>query len=293
MIKPVLYALLCTLASCQFSHLSLDQLEDKFLEIPSAQHARQFLKVLTSIPHMAGTPGDKKTADYVLQKFKEFGLHSYLQPFHALVVYPSDSSLKITHPPEFAYVADLSEDVIPRDSSSSTWFRNHAFNGYSPSGNVSGELVYVNYGREVDFEHVETNLGISLEGKVALVRYGQNYRGIKVHNAQKRGMIGCILYSDPLDDGFGKGPVYPDGPWRPSSGIQRGAVDTGSYCVGDPLFVERDPNICGLTTAEILPQIPVLPISYRDAVVSVLYGEVVNEVFSASPRWIRVKFSTF
>jgi N-acetylated-alpha-linked acidic dipeptidase len=212
---------------------------------------------------MAGTEGDWNTAQYVAQHFTKYGLDTEFDAFKALVSYPVESQLKLVYPVE--YTAGLAEDVLDEDYTSDTWFRNHAFNGYAPSGNVTAELVYVNYGRLEDFEYLVKDLGLDLKGKIALARYGKNYRGIKVKNAQNFGMIGCVLYSDPYDDGFVQGKTYPDGPWRPKSAIQRGSVDSGSVCVGDPGFLERDPDICGPVGHETLPKIPVLPISYKDA----------------------------
>lgn len=127
------------------------------------------------------------------------------------------------------------------DRTTDTLLRNHSFHGYSPSGEASGPLVYVNYGTFEDFEYLKSK-GVQLNGSIAIARYGSIFRGLKAYNAQSNGMLGIIVYSDPIDDGFTQGAVFPNGPWRPSSGIQRGSVQFNSLCAGDP---SRGADICG------------------------------------------------
>ena len=177
------------------------------------------------------------------------------------------------------YVASLSEDVLANDSTSDTLWRNHTFNAYSPSGNATAPLVYANYGRPEDFEAL-AKLGISVQNKLVLMRYGKCFRGLKAMNAESRGAIGSIIYSDPMEDGDAPGrDAYPKGPWRPKSGVQRGSVQFNSRCAGDPwrLYATKTKkegdnatattveDICGYPTEELIPRHPVLPISYGDA----------------------------
>jgi N-acetylated-alpha-linked acidic dipeptidase len=163
------------------------------------------------------------------------------------------------------FKAKLSEDILPQDDTSDTFWRNHTFHGYSPSGNVRGSMVFANYGRPQDFEALE-EAGITIDGTIVLVRYGQCFRGLKVMNAQQRGAA---------DDGYGQGEVYPDGAWRSASSVQRGSVQFNSQCAGDPM--RADPryatqlnttlqDICGVnSTKDLVPSIPSLPLSYSDA----------------------------
>jgi N-acetylated-alpha-linked acidic dipeptidase len=184
-----------------------------------------------------------------------------------------------TSPPphRLIYRATLSEDLLDADvdETTDTPWRNHTFHGYGASGTVTGaHLIYANYGRPQDFDVLEA-AGISVAGRVVLVRYGQCFRGLKVRNAEQRGAVGVLIYSDPADDGYGKGVTYPNGPWRPESGIQRGSVQYNSRCAGDPL--RADPRyetilnttveeLCGVVSPrDMIPSIPSLPLSYRDA----------------------------
>eukprot|EP00475_Leptophrys_vorax_P039792 TRINITY_DN724_c0_g1_i3.p1 TRINITY_DN724_c0_g1~~TRINITY_DN724_c0_g1_i3.p1 ORF type:complete len:665 (+),score=166.95 TRINITY_DN724_c0_g1_i3:1585-3579(+) len=241
---------------------AVSSLEAKFLSVPDPKSAREHLKFYTSLEHVAGTPGDYKTAVYTLEQFKSYGLDAHIESFRALVAYPNDAKLRLVGGPE----AQLAEDIVSVDPTSDSVLRNHTYHGYSPSGNVTGELVFINYGQREDFEYVTNQLGIDLSGKIALVKYGRSFRGLKVLNAQNYGMAGCLIYSDPQDDGYAKGNTYPEGPWRPASGVQRGSVQFLSRCAGDPALVERDPDVCGdYKSEDLIPKIPSLPLSYGDA----------------------------
>ena len=251
------------LASCAVARAALSPEETLFVDTTSASGARAHLQYYTSLAHVAGTPGDYQTAQYTLQQFTNAGISAEIIPFKTLINYPVSRSLTMTAP--FEYNASLSEDIYPADPTSDTPWRNLTFHGYGASGDVTAEVVYVNYGSADDFAYL-ASIGIDIAGKIALVRYGQVFRGLKVQNAQYAGAVGCLIYSDPADDGFTKGPVYDEGPWRPTSGVQRGSVQFLSRCSGDPGFVERDPQICGgYTTDELIPKIPSLPLSYGDA----------------------------
>jgi N-acetylated-alpha-linked acidic dipeptidase len=179
------------------------------------------------------------------------------------------------HHPKLIYEAKLSEDVVEIDDTSDNIWRNHTFHGYSPSGNVEKKrIVYANYGRPHDFDLLE-KAGIAVDNHIVLVRYGKCFRGLKVRNAQTRGAVAVLIYSDPADDGYAVGDVYPEGPWRPPTGIQRGSVQFNSHCAGDPL--RADPRyrtqlntsveeVCGVDSIhELIPSIPSIPLNYDDA----------------------------
>lgn len=254
--------------------------ETEFLKIPSADSARTSLQYITSKSHVAGTVGDYEMAEYVLQEFQKAGIPNV--SYYNLIVglnYPKKKPQVVLYDDsgdekEPIFQAELSEEVLPEDSTSDTTWRNHTFHGYSPSGTVEGHLVYANYGRPEDFEKLES-AGISVKDKIVLVRYGRCFRGLKVWNAQKRGAIGVLIYSDPFDDGYKQGDVYPDGPWRSASSVQRGSVLFNSLCAGDPH--RADPRykeqmnssvkeICGVDSfQDLIPKIPSLPLSYEDA----------------------------
>ena len=199
------------------------KVEEKFLAVPDAKLAGQHLKTLTSEPHLAATPEDHKTAEYVAQKFRAAGLETEIVPFRVLLnqpkevrveAYDSSGKLLMSGPTKEHVEGDPFQDdprvVMP-------------FNGSSGSGDVTAEVVYANYGRLEDFDQLAAQ-HIDLKGKIVLVRYGGNFRGVKVFIAEKRGAAGVLIYSDPQDDGFTKGDAYPQGPWRPETGVQRGSV---------------------------------------------------------------------
>eukprot|EP00980_Cylindrotheca_fusiformis_P031621 scaffold26701_cov127-Cylindrotheca_fusiformis.AAC.2 len=252
--------------------------EELFLQVPEAESARHNLRYITSKPHVAGTHGDYIMADFVRREFIKAGIPQATQ-FELLVGlnYPKAPpmvSLYDSSNDKLIYQAELSEDVLPQDETSDTIWRNHTFHGYSPSGKVQGAMVYANYGRPDDFTKLE-QAGISVKDKIVLVRYGRCFRGLKVWNAQKRGAVGVLIYSDPVDDGYGQGEVYPYGPWRSDSSVQRGSVQFNSLCAGDPY--RADPRykqqlntslkeLCGADSPKVLiPSIPSLPLSYKDA----------------------------
>jgi N-acetylated-alpha-linked acidic dipeptidase len=251
-------ALLCVSAASA----TLTPLESTFLSTTSASGARSHLQFYTSIDHVAGTPGDFATAQYTQQVLQGYGLQADIISFRTLLNYPINRSLELISAP--TYTASLEEDIYPQDPTSDNHWRNLTFHGYGASGDVTGELVYANYGSYEDFQLLQ-EAGIDFSGKIVLTRYGRVFRGLKVQNAEAFGAIGCLIYSDPADDGFVQGTVYPDGPWRPKSGVQRGSVQFLSRCSGDPGFIERDPTICGYPTSELIPNIPSLPLSWGDA----------------------------
>ena len=244
--------------------------ESRFLAVPDAKLAEAHLRILTQAPHMAGTPEDKTTADYVAQKFREAGLDTEIDEYKVWINYPANISVDMTapegvtmHGPTREHVANDPFQDDPRVVT--------PFSSMSPSGNVEADVVYANYGTPDDFDKLE-KLKVDVRGKIVLVRYGQNFRGVKVFVAQQHGAAGVILYSDPADDGWRRGDKYPDGPWRPDTGVQRGSVGYMFEFPGDP----TTPGIASVpslpASARIspensaqLPKIPVTPLSYHDA----------------------------
>ena len=240
--------------------------ERAFLETPAPERARRWLFALTEEPHVAGTPQEKKLAEYVLARLKEFGLDAEIVRYDVFLNHPKSVSLKLTTPVETELSLREEPYDVDKDSTSRGMFP--AFHGYGASGKAAGAVVYVNYGTPADYERL-TGLGISVDGRVVLARYGAVFRGLKVKEAQDRGAVGVLIYSDPADDGYMRGDVYPDGPMRPPSAIQRGSVQYLSLGPGDP-STPGYPSTAGakrLTREQManVPKIPSLPISYGEA----------------------------
>jgi N-acetylated-alpha-linked acidic dipeptidase len=244
--------------------------ESRFLAIPDARLAEAHLRVLTQAPHMAGTAEDKATADYVAQKFREAGLDTEIDEYKVWINYPANISVDMTAPEGVSMHGPtrehVSNDPFQDDPRVVT-----PFSSMSPSGDVEADIVYANYGTPDDFDRLE-KLKIDVRGKIVLVRYGQNFRGVKVFVAQQHGAAGVILYSDPADDGWRRGDKYPDGPWRPDTGVQRGSVGYMFEFPGDPTTpgiasvpsLPASQRISPENSAQ-LPKIPVTPLSYHDA----------------------------
>jgi N-acetylated-alpha-linked acidic dipeptidase len=240
--------------------------ERVFVDTVTPDRARRWLAALTEDPHVAGTPAEKKAADYVLARFKEFGLDAEMVRYDVFLNHPTHVSLKLTAPVEEEL--NLREETYDVDKDSSPEGMFPAFHGYGASGHAEAQVVYVNYGSPADFARLAA-MGISVEGKIALVRYGGAFRGLKVKEAQDRGALGVLIYSDPRDDGYMAGDVYPDGPMRPPSAIQRGSVLFLSHVPGDP-STPGWPSTAGakrVARAEManVPKIPSLPIAYAEA----------------------------
>jgi N-acetylated-alpha-linked acidic dipeptidase len=245
---------------------ALTPAEKVLLETPTPERAERWLAQLTEDPHVAGTPQEKKLAEFVLARFKEFGLEAEMTRYDVFLNHPKHVSLSLIAPTEMELSLREEPYDVDKDSSPTGMFP--AFHGYGASGKVQGEVVYVNYGSPADFERLR-GMGISVEGKVTLVRYGGAFRGLKVKESQDRGAVGVLIYSDPADDGYMQGDVYPDGPMRPPSAIQRGSVLFLSHVPGDP-STPSGPSIAGakrLTREQMtnVPKIPSLPISYAEA----------------------------
>ena len=247
------------------------QREKTFLAVPDAQRAGEHLRILTSAPHMASTPEDRATADYVAGKFRGAGLETKIVEYKVwLAGKPDEVMLEIVYPKISRQPFQLRErvdgDRYQDDPRVVT-----GFNASSPSGDVEGDVVYANYGRPEDFRRLQ-DMKIDVRGKIVIARYGNNYRGVKVHVAEQHGAAGVIIYSDPSDDGYVKGDVYPKGPWRPESGIQRGSVKYTFRYPGDPTTpgVAATPDLpeskrIAPEKADDMPTIPTMPLSYGDA----------------------------
>ena len=241
--------------------------EAKLRAIPSPANLRQYMQRMTARPHHLGSPYDKDNAEWILSKFKEFGLDAKIEEYEVLFPTPKLRSLTMVEPTLF--VATLQEPTVPADPTSSQHDEQlPSYNAYSIDGDVTGPLVYVNYGTPADYEQLD-RLGISVKGAIVITRYGDSWRGIKPKVAAEHGAIGCLIYSDPAEDGYGGGDTFPKGPFRPREGVQRGSVMDMPVYPGDPLTpgvgATKDAKRLSIKEAATLTKIPVLPISYADA----------------------------
>jgi N-acetylated-alpha-linked acidic dipeptidase len=249
------------------------KIEEKFLAVPDANLAGQHLKTLTAEPHMAATPEDHKTAEYVAQKFRAAGLDTEIIPYRVLMNQPKTVRVEAYDPHGILLMRGPTPEHVENDPDQDNPHVVMPFNGSSGSGDVTGDVVYVNYGRLEDFNQLAAQ-HIDLHGKIALIRYGANFRGVKVYLAEQRGAVGVLLYSDPQDDGYFKGDTYPAGPWRPDTGVQRGSVQFLFKYSGDP-ETPGVPSTMDLPDSARIrdyvgvngnqPSIVSIPISYHDA----------------------------
>jgi N-acetylated-alpha-linked acidic dipeptidase len=242
-------------------------LEARFDGLLDAEDQRAWLKRLAARPHHVGSPYDKDNAEYLAQLFRSFGFDTRIEEFQVLFPTPKERLLEMVAPARFTAV--LAEPQIPEDATSGQQGEQlPTYNAYSIDGDVSGELVYVNYGVPKDYEELELR-GIDVRGRIVLARYGGSWRGIKPKVAAEHGAIGCIIYSDPRDDGYFLGDVYPRGGWRSAPAVQRGSVADMPLYPGDPLTpgvgATKDAKRLDIKEARTLTRIPVLPISYADA----------------------------
>jgi N-acetylated-alpha-linked acidic dipeptidase len=241
--------------------------ETKFRALPNAQKQRDYMQLLSARPHHVGSAYDKQNAEWILSKFKEWGLDAHIESFKVLFPTPKRRLLELVAPTH--YVAKLQEPALAEDPTSNQQDEQlPTYNAYSRDGDVTAPLVYVNYGLPEDYERLQ-RLGVSVQGAIVIARYGDSWRGIKPKVAAEHGAVGCLIYSDPKDDGYFGGDVFPKGPMRPDQGVQRGSVlDFGANYPGDPLTPDRgDPNAPRMTAsnAPSITKIPTLPISYGDA----------------------------
>ena len=240
--------------------------EAKFRSLPDPSIMRDSMQHLSARPHNVGSPYDKANAEWMLARFKEYGFDAHIETFDVLFPTPKERRVEMLTPTPF--VAKLQEPPLSVDpTSQQTDEQLPTYNAYSIDGDVTGPLVYVNYGMRDDYEQLE-RLGVSVKGAIVIARYGGGWRGIKPKVAAEHGAVGCIIYSDPKDDGYFEGQDYPTGPFRPPEGVQRGSVMDTQY-PGDPLTpgvgATKDAKRIALTEAQTITKIPVLPISYGDA----------------------------
>ena len=254
--------------------------ERKFQNGISPENIRENMRRLSARPHHVGSPYDKDNAEWILSKFKEWGFDAKIETFNVLFPTPKVRLVEMLQPTRFQ--ARMQEPVVPSDpTSNQTAEQLPTYNAYSVDGDVTAPLVYVNYGNREDYEQLD-RLGISVKGAIVISRYGDGWRGIKPKVAAEHGAIGCIIYSDPKGDGFYKGDDYPSGGWRPRDGVQRGSVMDTDY-PGDPLTpgvaATADAKRLSIQEAKTITKIPVLPISYADALplLSALKGPVAPE----------------
>ena len=242
------------------------QIEQKFDAQLSAQRIGQTIKELSSKPHHVGSVGGKEVADNILNKFKTYGWDAKIETYQVLFPTPKTRVLEMVSPT--VYKALLKEPGLKEDATSNQDDQLPTYNAWSADGDVTGELVFVNYGLPEDYEKLES-LGIDVKGKMVIAKYGHSWRGIKPKVAQEHGALGCIIYSDPKDDGYVQGDVYPKGAFKNEYGVQRGSIMDMVIYPGDPLTpgIGATENAKRLDRSEAtnLLKIPVLPISYHDA----------------------------
>jgi N-acetylated-alpha-linked acidic dipeptidase len=241
--------------------------ESKFRALPDPQRERDYMQLLSARPHHVGSAYAKQNAEWILSKFKEWGLDANIETFKVLFPTPKRRLVELLAPTH--YLAKLQEPALPEDPTSNQQDEQlPTYNAYSRDGDVTAPLVYVNYGLPDDYERLD-RLGVSVKGAIVIARYGHSWRGVKPKVAAEHGAVGCVIYSDPKDDGYFSGDVFPKGPMRPDQGVQRGSLlDFGSSYPGDPLTPDRgDPNAPRMTVSDApsITKIPTLPISYGDA----------------------------
>jgi N-acetylated-alpha-linked acidic dipeptidase len=275
--KPILACFLCT---CLFGAESgplrgySDETarterdwEVKFRAIPKTENLRAYMQRLSARPHHVGSAYDKENAEWIVSQFKEWGLDARIESFDVLFPTPKERSLELVEPSHFT--AKLMEPTEAQDPTSSQHDEQlPVYNAYSADGDVTAPLVYINYGVPGDYETLD-RLGISVKGAIVIARYGGSWRGIKPKVAAEHGAIGCLIYSDPRDDGYFQGDVFPNGPYRNPDGAQRGSVMDMPIYPGDPLTpgvgATKGAKRLALKDAATLMKIPVMPISYGDA----------------------------
>jgi N-acetylated-alpha-linked acidic dipeptidase len=282
-LRPALLLALTTAVSAQapqvFGYRDFTQQskwDAAFLAVPDAALAGQHLKTLTAAPHIAGSDEDHQTALYVASKFKAAGIETQIVEYKVLLNLPKKILIEAFGPDGKKLMTGPSPEHVGPEYGGDPFQDDPrvtpAFNGASPSGDVTAEVVYANYGTPADFKKL-ASLGIDVKGKIVLVRYGSNYRGIKVYDAQRAGAAGVLIYSDPADDGYFRGDAYPRGPYRPASAVQRGATQFLPIYPGDattPGIASTPdlPDFKRIPQDKIQanwPSIPVNPLSYKDA----------------------------
>jgi N-acetylated-alpha-linked acidic dipeptidase len=242
------------------------QLEQQVQALPDTARLRKYMDLLAGEPHNAGSPRSKAVAEYLQRSLQEWGFDAQIEQFEALMPFPSTRLVEVIGPKPFT--ARLQEPAVEEDPNSSGANQLATYNAYGASGDVTGEVVYVNFGAPADYAWLAQQ-GIDVKGKIVIARYGKTWRGVKPKLAAEHGAIACLIYSDPHEDGYFEGDVYPKGPMRPPGGVQRGSVLDVPLYPGDPLSPswasEKGTKRLPLADAKTLAKIPVLPISYGDA----------------------------
>ena len=250
--------------------------EEKLRAIPSPDNMRAYMQRLSARPHHVGSPYDKENADWLAAKFKEFGFETQIESYDVLFPTPQERQVELLECKGEAaadckvkFTAKLEEPVLPNDPTSNQKSEQlPTYNAFSKDGDVTAPLVYVNYGIPEDYERLE-RMGISVKGAIAIARYGHSWRGIKPKVAAEHGAVGCLIYSDPADDGYRQGETFPEGAYRPKEGVQRGSVADDPIFPGDPLTpgvaAKKGAKRLEVKDSPVITKIPVLPISYGDA----------------------------
>jgi N-acetylated-alpha-linked acidic dipeptidase len=279
--------------------------EEKMRDIPRADLLREYMATLASEPHAIGSARGKANAQRILDMFRSWGLQASIEEYQVLFPTPKERLLELVEPVK--YTAMLKEPAVPEDPDSTDAGQLPTYNAYGADGDITAQVIYVNYGVPGDYETLQ-KLGVDVKGKIVLARYGASWRGIKPKVAAEHGAIGCLIYSDPKDDGYFQGPVFPEGPYRPERGVQRGSVMDMPQYPGDPLT----PGVGATAGAKRLPvseaptlaKIPVLPLSWGDAlpILRNLRGPVAPEAWRGAlpityfvgpgPAVVRLKVSS-
>jgi len=254
-----------------FRNVAAEQeIEKKFMAVPDPRLAEEHLRILTQAPHIAGSPEDKATAEYVAGKFRAAGLDTAIVEYKVWFNYPAEISVEMTAPSGVEMHGPRPEHVDGDPFQDDPRIKT-AYNAMSPSGDVEADVVYANYGSPEDFDKLK-EMNVDVRGKIAIVRYGENFRGVKAFVAQERGAAGVIIYSDPKDDGYYRGDAYPKGPWRPASAVQRGSIGYMFQFPGDPTTpgIAATPSLpdsqrIAPSESAQMPRVPVTPLAYADA----------------------------
>ena len=242
-------------------------LETRFKAMPDPTHMREVMRRLSARPHHVGSPYDKENAEWILEQFKSYGWDAHIENFDVLFPTPVERVVELVTPTTFK--GKLQETALPADPTSNQQAEQlPSYNAYSVDGDVTAPLVFVNYGVPADYEELEQR-GVSVKGAIVIAKYGGSWRGIKPKVAAEHGAVGCLIYSDPRDDGYAGGDVFPNGPMRPAQGVQRGSVADMPTYPGDPLTpgvgATKSAKRLAVSEAPTITKIPVLPISYGDA----------------------------
>lgn len=254
--------------------------EEQFRSLPQAERLKEYMRRLSAEPHHIGSAAGKRNAEWMRDQLKAWGLDAKLEEFDVLFPTPKERMLELISPEK--YTARLKEPALAEDADSGDEGQLPSYNAYSGDGDVTAPLVYVNYGIPADYEQL-AKMGIDVKGKIVIARYGASWRGIKPKVAYEHGAIGCLIYSDPKEDGYYQGDTYPKGPYRPDFGVQRGSVMDMPIHPGDPLTpgwgATKSARRLLREESKTLMKIPVLPISYGDALplLKNLGGQVVPE----------------